>query len=244
MDITLDRFGLSPNRRQKGRTLTALLRRLFGRRNQQETERPPALAGIRGGVSLREPNGSAHPIQNLVEQALAKQGMALFNLCREPVERLLKAGEWSDEIAGGNLLDLAVIGQVVVREVGTVRNEYPSRRHTHTPTGKFFSDLSADHPDYRTVYSEPKIMFDARREAEKRVVKAQVNQCTLDARFYGPDGRIHGAVIASSHLEDNDPSGTLANWLVGELGKVAKRSLAAHSRSRAELELFGPDHLP
>lgn len=253
--------------------MIALLKRLLGRQDRdeikQETQQAPALTGIRGGVFLREPNGSAHPIQNLVEQALVEQGMTLFNLRREPVERLLKTGEWSEAIAGGNLLNLAVIGQVIVRQVEAVRTEYPSRRHIHTATGGFFSDLSADHPDYqppnawfnglgflplgtylinpyewRQVYHEPEIMFNARCEAEKRCTAIRVDQYTLDVRFHGPGGQIHGSVVASSRLEDNDPGDTLANWLVGELGKVAKRSLAAHSRSQAEIELFGPNYLP
>lgn len=67
----------------------------------------------RGGVYIREPNGSESIIQNQVEQMFSERGMRLFRLHRAPVEDLLRDGIWTHALAGINPIDIAIIGRII-----------------------------------------------------------------------------------------------------------------------------------
>lgn len=218
-----------------------------------------SLLGIRGGVWIREPNGSEHVIQNRVEQELTRRSLALFNLRNEAVQALVKEGTWNQEIASSNL-DVAVIGRIKVSEWEEDEWEYITVRHVDTETGRRFDALDCDHPGYREpnslydttnvastifgsnrFYYEPREEFGRRQEIEKRVIRGRKHRClTLDVRFYGPEGKICGGCVAESSGNDGDPIGTLVSKLVSDLIAAIKPSIDAHDRILALTELDQP----
>lgn len=226
------------------------------RKPAKAEQKDDSLFGIRGGVYIREPNGSEHPIQNLIEQALVERGMALFNLRHDSAGNLLKTGEWDDNIAQA-LIDVAIVGRVVVRMLEGAL--YQTIRHIHTATGRYFSDLPETDFDYRqpthwlsrcdgrvyaynmysTLYPfffESKLEYERRKELES----GPRSTVSLDVRFYGRHGEIHGGCVVETVIGNPFGLQEIVTKLAEELGLVARRSLQAHSTSLAEQELLGP----
>ncbi len=222
--------------------------------SRAESEPDNSLFAIRGGVWIREPNGSSHQIQNRIEQALAERGMALYNLRREPAEALLRDGEWTPDIASESI-DVAVVGRIVIQTFDVTEEEYISRQHIHTPTGLYFHQVDPqsggrkancqchnyDFPSYlrgEPHYHESKDQFDQRRELEKTCKVQKRNIYSLDVRFYGPNGRIRGGCVAKTLTPSEDTaSSELTDTLVSDLSVVLRQSIAAHSTSAVEAEL-------
>ncbi len=222
------------------------------RRRQQELDQNlKSLFAIRGGVWIREPNGSEHHIQNLVEQELSLHGMVLSNLRREPTENLLKNGEWDPAIAA-SYIDVAVIGRIIVQTMDAEEVQYVTVQHVHTGTGLFFHQLPEmerrknncacyDFPcpySGKYHYHESGEEFERRREMEKQVYPVRRLQCSLDVRFYAPGGIIRGGCVTSVPLDSDDPIRELVTKLVSELAAVARRSLKAEQTSLFEAEIL------
>ncbi len=218
------------------------------------------MVGIRGGVWIRRPDGNAHPIQNLIEQELSARGMALFNLRREPAESLIKNGEWDPAIAASPP-DVVIVGRFISQMVDASRTTYPTVQHVHTTSGLRFDSLPAGHPDRplgnstsrrefapapsyqpdgNVYFFEHFEHFRQRREAEKVVEALVTEKCTLDARFYGPDGSIRGGYARFKFMADEkDPFGAFTNELVTAVVEATKKSLLSHEDSLARLEMYG-----
>lgn len=214
------------------------------------------LYGVRGGVWVKEPNGSSHPFQNLLEQELCQRGMALYDLRHRPTENLLKTGEWEDTIATGPL-DVAIIGRIIVHKTEIEETRCVSVQHVHTHTGKFFYKLGPDHPDYRapnkvahfnklggillrdneSYYEESDSEFARRREIERLVDILTVEKYSLDVRFYGPNGVIRGGCTIMGPANGNQSLQNLVTETANQLASVTKLSLAAGQVALAELEL-------
>ncbi|MDO8650391.1 MAG: hypothetical protein Q7K33_03755 [Candidatus Berkelbacteria bacterium] len=226
-------------------------------KTRQEDELKRSLLDLRGGIWIREPNGSEHTIQNRVEQELARRSMALFNLRSSAVLTLIKDGTWSEEIAS-SLLDVAVIGRIKITDWEQDEWRYVSIRHVDTETGRRFDELPRDHPHARRVnsvyssslspsdvfpqkyYYEPYEEFERRKEMEKQVAKGVRRQrYTLDVRFYGPEGQILGGCVANASDRDSNPLNLLVAELVNDLTSTVKPSIDAHSRNSALNELYG-----
>lgn len=215
-----------------------------------------SLIGLRAGVCVREPDNTEHPIQNSIEAGLVERGVALFGLRRKAVLSILRDGVWQDNIAAG-VLDFAVIGKVIVRQEQWDVYTFPTVQHVHTASGQLFSRLPKDDPDYRVpndfnsylvgtmilanakllpqeaYYNEADAQYALRREQEKVLTGHKiVTVCTLDARFYGPDGRIHGSFnMTAKSNEVRDPVGWLAGKLVDQLANTAAASIAVHTHT-------------
>lgn len=240
-----------------GAGITAIVIRLLrGRGNRggnkaELVKEERVLQNIAGGVFIREPNGSVHPIQNLIEQELSRAGMALFDLRAEHAENLLKSGVWSDQIAT-SLIEVAIIGRIITKSETIQEKKYVTRQHEDTVTGRHFDSFSPDHQLYRKPnmmldtkyehYYEPEGEYERRREREAQIVQREKVTTRLDARFYGTDGRILGASLAeaATSLLGRDPLQIIVEKVTNDLRAVCLRSLQAHATSRAEIELFGP----
>lgn len=223
-----------------------------------------SLKDVRGGVWIREPNGSEHIVQNKIEQELSRRGMALFNLRNEPVQTLVKTGEWNPEIAASHL-DVAIIGRIKTAEREVLEYGQKPVQHVDTQTGRRFDALPKDHPNYRKAnsssadylrdytydglypikyYFEPHEEYKRRCQIESQQVLIKRSEYTLDIRFYGPQGQIRGGSIAHSSTQDQDPISVLVNKLVEDLASSVKPSIDAHDRSNSISELYSPMTLP
>lgn len=223
---------------------------------EKKEENPYAsLFGIRGGVWIREPNSSEHPVQNMIEQELCRHGMALFNLNRDSVEKLLKQGEWDNTIAPKKI-DVAAIGRIVVQVVEKEEVKYPTIQHIDTRTGKH---LNSVHPKERsatttTTYCfgsggcplsgtthihESDAEYEWRREQEKQIYPVRKQLFSLDVRFYGTDGTIRGGCVVQAPDKHGDPLAYLVESVTGKLAEAAKTSIKAHSHVEALAEIDG-----
>lgn len=227
-------------------------------KTRQEEELKRSLYGLRGGVWIREPNGSQHMIQNLVEQALSRRSMALFDLRNDHVRTLLKSGKWNPEIANG-FLDVAIIGRMVTQEREVDEYVYISVQHVDTATGRRFDQLDFTHPNRRKpnsgsksyllesngysrdYYFEPREEFTRRREMEKTLAQGVARiSYTLDVRFYGPEGQIRGGCVATTNSTTDSPMQQLAELLVNAIAQAVRPSVDAHDRNKAFTELDFP----
>lgn len=242
------------NSARKGQTLLGRILRLLWPAPKQAASHPE-LFGIRGGVFIRQPNGSSHPIQNLLEQALVRNGMALFDLRVDPALKLLEKNEWDDMIAQ-SLLDVAIVGHIIVRQVEGEQVEYVTVRHVDTETGRRFDALPMAHPDYRALnssfndhrsyyevfgwnwYFEPEEEYQRRREIEREVYLVKQNQLSIDVRFYGRSGEIHGGHVGWVPAGEDAAERMLVDGVVASLLETAEQSLRAHRTSLAEQELM------
>ena len=232
------------------------------------------LNGIRAGVWVREPNNSAHVIQNLLHQALVKRGVALFDLRFQHAENLIRDGEWSPEISTSPL-DAMIVGRILIKPRQTFAFKKISVRGIHTATGKHFHELPVSDENYRApnayqanptdrdtinfnegdvsrfnVYVEPSNVFSLRCANEQVQVPTDNIDVTLDVTFYGPQGQIHGAyartkVFTGKTVVHPTELLDLVDGVVAELADTIKSSLYYHSVSRAEMELDArPRRLP
>lgn len=220
---------------------------------------PNHFADTSGGVWIKEPNGSSHPIQNIVEQQLCSSGVAVYDIRKAAAETLLRSGEWTAEIAA-NSLSFAVVGRIITTKTGKTSRISRTVRSIHSPTGKRFNDLPEDHPDYRepnscyrdsvnlplgfkaVFYTEPKDEFRVRSDKEAQEVPLDISEYALDVRFYGQGGRILGACVAKVDDSSEEPLKELAEQLLQHLAESLKPSLNAHERKGAfdELSRYQP----
>lgn len=223
-------------------------KKALANKNRQEEALRNALVGVKVGAWVREPNGSANIIQNLIEQELASRGAAVFALRNDHARTLLEEGNWNTEIASSRL-DVALVGKIIIRTDANAQvYEYPTMLNIHTATGRRFDQLPFDHPDYRKPnsefamydsyeYHEPREEYERRRELEKVVVTRSIVYCTLDIRFYGPSGEIRGGCAEQvNDLDYENPTRTLVDRLISNLAKAVKPSIEAHERSSSLAE--------
>lgn len=220
------------------------------------------LTGIRAGVWIREPNNSAHIFQNVLEQKLVEHGMVMFDLRREHAKSLVEHGEWNPEFST-SILDVAIVGRIIPKSTKEEITRHVTKRHYDTATGLRFDSLPKDHPNYRSlnayknkdgeilfdskhskrfnIYVEPNTDFEFRLEREAITEEVTVNNLSVDLRFYGPLGQIHGGHANTLRLngKEEDVLSQLADETLEKLANAVKPSLIAHMGSVSEAELDG-----
>ena len=100
--------------------------------------------------------------------------------------------------------------------------------------------LSSDHmysASKRPHFCEPLEEFERRRELEKIVERIKEDTFSLDVRFYGRNGEIHGGYAEGYAGNSYEPIELLVKGVTDALIKAASKSLQSHQRSAAELEL-------
>jgi hypothetical protein len=186
---------------------------------------------VTGGVWIRQPNGSRHTIQNVIEQELCRKGMLLQDVNAIVAQRIHKEGTWSHDIAAAPI-QVAIIGQVIV-EKGVFDRPVKPIQHIDPATGRHFSDDSAG-SGWRYMSGsffriEPDEVFRHRCENNHSVQRVSGTKITLDVRFYGPGGEIRGghtkSVIVAGDAEEITELEAAANEVVDKLQQIPLSTL-------------------
>lgn len=164
------------------------------------------LNGIVGAVNIREPNGSRHCLQNYLEQCLTKVGMALYTLPNRCADKVLQEGVWGEGIPES--IQIAVVGIVKTEivEIERYKEDKPKERYS----GGY---ISLDRP--------PSVKY--------VLVTDQLPRYTIDLRFYGRDGAIHGAYHNIVVLENMTAWLREVDSIVKALAESGWDSLGAHN---------------
>lgn len=186
---------------------------------------------VTGGVWIRQPNGSRHTIQNLIEQELCRKGMLLYDLNAAVAHRVHKEGSWSHDIATAPI-QVAIIGQVLV-EKGTFDRPVKPIRHINPLTGqRYVYSTSGDGWERMgdsNFYCEPEEVFRHRCENNHHTIRVSGTKITIDVRFYGPGGEIRGAhaksVVVAGDVEEIVELEAAVTEVVNKLQQIPLTSL-------------------